>query len=498
VDIESDEDRPRKGFPPAIFPASCTLYEQRPSYTNSQIQQEPQQQRLGTDPDGTEPKRTLYQEQLLPISAEDTIHDLNDTSDGSDVDGITVVHSNQSSVHDIPYWQAPSNESFDTRDGLQWDSTSYTGAAIGGIPIIPYMEDMLADEDAEVRNDVRIDMDKYAHVAEKLNEMAMATPNLVMKHALHKSHHQLRKAISMTTIGECEKNTLNEQQNDISQRFVEHLQEKQNQRRSKQHRVQLDNGANMTIAPKAWMLHRYRSIPPKLVQCANSGAAVAVGVGYLLIHDHGGDLHYELTYHCPEAPHMIFLPNATTIAAQHALGIEMEWSIVKNAKGHAACTLRHPQGMYTYTAYTQNGLQFLTNEVIMPVYAPTTNEGERHITMSINAAQALNPTDPQRAPNNECVVNQDDTHPQPPSDRDLQASIAILNKYNTIHLTSKINNESIKTRSQQICNEQGQAECDYVTPSSATVSALNADGTFELWHQRLNHSSPEVMYETQK
>jgi hypothetical protein len=92
---------------------------------------------------------------------------------------------------------------------------------------------------------------------------------------------------------------------------------------------------------------------------------------------------------------MIFSPNATTLAAQHALGIEMEWSIVKNVKGHAACTLRHPQGMYTYTAYTQNGLQFLTNEVVMPVYAATTNENRQEITLSITASAALKPADPQ-------------------------------------------------------------------------------------------------------
>jgi hypothetical protein len=122
-----------------------------------------------------------------------------------------------------------------------------------------------------------------------------------------------------------------------------------------------------------------------------------MGVGYLLIRDHSGNLHYELTYHCPDAPHMIFSPNATTLAAQHALGIEMEWSIVKNARGHAACTLRHPQGMYTYTAYTQNGLQFLTNEVIMPVYATSTNEdqNDQHITLTITTATALNPANPQ-------------------------------------------------------------------------------------------------------
>jgi hypothetical protein len=107
----------------------------------------------------------------------------------------------------------------------------------------------------------------------------------------------------------------------------------------KQYKIQLDNGANMSIAPKAWMLHQYRAITPKLVKCANSGTAAAVGVGYLLIRDHANNLHYELTYHCPDAPHMIFSPNATTIAALHTLGIEMEWSIVKNAKGHAACTL---------------------------------------------------------------------------------------------------------------------------------------------------------------
>jgi hypothetical protein len=94
---------------------------------------------------------------------------------------------------------------------------------------------------------------------------------------------------------------------------------------------------------------------------------------------------------------MIFSPNATMLAAQYALGIEMEWSIVKNAKGHAACTLRHPQGMYTYTAYTQNGLQFLINEVIMPVYAATTNKNKHKVTLSITASAALKPSDPQTA-----------------------------------------------------------------------------------------------------
>jgi hypothetical protein len=191
----------------------------------------------------------------------------------------------------------------------------------------------------------------------------------------------------------------------------------------------------------------------------------------------------------------------------------MEWSIVKNAKGHAACTLRHPAGMYTYTAYTQNGLQFLTNEVIMPIYAPSVDDTElptsRHITMSITALAALHPANPQddNAVADNVIVSSstmDETIPHPPSENQLQASIALLNHHNTVLLAGLLDQDkydteclSMKANCASIKQEQSVQE-HYINPTSTTIHALNADGTYELWHQRLNHSSPDIMYETQK
>jgi hypothetical protein len=128
-----DEDRPHDGFPLAIFPAHCS------STCHLQGPQEPRAQRASTDPEGRSPHHCGHVFDPCKLVS------LTATMDKITVDDNTVMHSNQSSS--LPFWQAPSNESFDTRDRMQWDETSYTGAAIGGIPVIPYTEDIFKGVD---------------------------------------------------------------------------------------------------------------------------------------------------------------------------------------------------------------------------------------------------------------------------------------------------------------------------------------------------------------
>jgi hypothetical protein len=72
--------------------------------------------------------------------------------------------------------------------------------------------------------------------------------------------------------------------------------------------------------------------------------------------------------------------------------------------------------------------------------------------------------------------------------------MAFLDRYNTVLLATTGNAENCTSIQ---AHEQDYGHV-YISPNSATINALNADGTYELWHQRLNHSSPEVMYEMQK
>jgi hypothetical protein len=138
----------------------------------------------------------------------------------------------------------------------------------------------------------------------------------------------------------------------------------------------------------------------------------------------------------------------------------------------------------------------------MPVYATSTNEDqdERHITFSITTATALNPANPQ-CDTEHIEISEDraTTYPPPPSEQDLQAAVAFLNRYNTVLLVKEGIADATTINTQNVTAIKSNAQQgNYITPDDATVSALNADGTYELWHQRLNHSSPEVMYETQK